>query len=111
MLFGVARVSHSDKSGAHEWRWSTQAQLTRREFVETSMSWAESDNGRLVATSSEEGESTCLSLVSVLFSQPVLVCVAVVWYVAVFVSGRFWVRFWRGLASRPFCVLDFPISQ
>ena len=43
MLSGVARVSHSYKSGAHEWRWPTQAQLTRREFVDTSMSWAESD--------------------------------------------------------------------
>ena len=33
------------KNGAREWRWSTQAQLTRRVFVETSMSWAESDTG------------------------------------------------------------------
>ena len=37
-----------------------------------------------------------VSLVSVLVSQPVLVCFAVLWYVAVFVSGGFWVRFWRG---------------
>ena len=38
-----------------------------------------------------------VSLVSVLVSQPVLLCVAVLWYVTVFVSGEFWVRFWRGL--------------
>ena len=37
-----------------------------------------------------------LSLVSVLVSQPVLVCVVVLRYVAVFVSGGFWVQFWRG---------------
>ena len=50
---------------------------------------AERDIGLLVAAISEEGESTCLSLVSVLFSQPVLVCDAVLWYVAVFVRGGF----------------------
>ena len=37
-----------------------------------------------------------VSLVLVLVSQPVFVCVAVLWYVAVFVSGGFWVRFWGG---------------
>ena len=99
-------------SGAHEWRWPTQAQLTRRDIVETSMSWAESDTGRLVAAISEEGESTCLvSLLSVLVSQPVLVCVAVLWYFAAFVSGGFWFESGGGLASCPFCVLDLPISQ
>ena len=34
----------------------------RREIVETSMSWAESDTGRLFAAISEEGESACLCL-------------------------------------------------
>ena len=37
----------------------TQAQLTRRDIAETSMSWAGSDTGRLVAAISEEGESAC----------------------------------------------------
>ena len=35
-------------SGDHEGRWATQAQLTRRDIVETSMSWAESDTGQRV---------------------------------------------------------------
>ena len=52
-----------------------------------------------------------VSLVSVLVSQPVLVCVVVLWYVAVFVSGGSWVRFWRGLASCRFCVLALHNSQ
>ena len=110
MLSSVARVSRLYKSGPHEWRRPTQAQLTRRDIVETSMSWAESDTCRLVAAVSEEGEST-VSVVLVLVSQPVLVCVAVLWYVAVFVNGGFWVRCWRGLASCRFCTLDFPNSQ
>ena len=42
----VARACLSFKNGARECRWSTQAQLTRRVFVETSMSWAGSDTGR-----------------------------------------------------------------
>ena len=49
-------------SGDHGGRWATEAQLKRREIVETSMSWAESDTGRLVAAFSEEGESACLCL-------------------------------------------------
>ena len=49
-------------SGDHEWRWATQAELTRREIVETSMSWAGSDTGRLVAAIAEEGESAYLCL-------------------------------------------------
>ena len=51
VLSGVARANHSYKSGVHEWRWPTQAQLTRREFVETSMSWAGSETGHLVPLS------------------------------------------------------------
>ena len=47
----VARLSHSYKSDAHEWRWPTQAERMRREFVETSMSWAGSVSGRLVPLS------------------------------------------------------------
>ena len=50
----------SYKSGPHEWRRPTQAQLTRSDIVETSMSWAQSDIGRLVAAISEEGESACV---------------------------------------------------
>ena len=34
-----------------------------------------------------------VSLVSVLVGQPVLLCVALLWYVAVFVSGGFWVPY------------------
>ena len=49
-------------SGDHEWRWATQAQLTRREIVETLMSWAGSNTARLVAAISEEGESAYLCL-------------------------------------------------
>ena len=62
MLSSVACLSHSYKSGDHELRWATQAQLTRREIVETSMYWAESDTGRLAAAISEEGESASLCL-------------------------------------------------
>ena len=53
MLSIVARACQSFKNGAREWRWSTQAQLTRRVFVETSMSWTGSDTGRHRAAISE----------------------------------------------------------
>ena len=43
------------------WR-STQAQLTRREIVEMSMSCVGSVTGRLVAAISEDGDSACLRL-------------------------------------------------
>ena len=56
VLSSVARVSRLYKSGAYEWRWLTQAQLTRREFIETSMSWAGTDTGRLYRYLGEEGE-------------------------------------------------------
>ena len=36
-----------------------------------------------------------VSLISVLVSQPVLLCVVDLWYVTVFVSGGFCVRFWQ----------------
>ena len=49
-------------SGDHGGRWATQAQLKRREIVETSMSWAGSDTGRLIAAIAEEGESAYLCL-------------------------------------------------
>ena len=62
VLSSVACLSHSYKSGDHERRWATEAQLMRRDIVETSMSWAESDTGRLVAAISEEGELACLCL-------------------------------------------------
>ena len=62
MLSSVASLSHSFKSGDPEGRWATQAQLTRREIVEISMSWAGSDTGRLVAAIVEEGESAYLCL-------------------------------------------------
>ena len=51
-------------------------------------------------------KNMCVSAFGV--GQSVLVCVAILWYVAVFVSGGLWVRFWRGLAGCRFCVLDFP---
>ena len=82
--------------------------------METTMSWTESDTGHLVAAISEEGESACLclSLVSALVSQLVLVYVSVSvravrecspsWYVSVSVSGGFW-HFFASI-----CVLDFP---
>ena len=31
-VFGVVRVRRSYKSGVHEWRWPTQAQLTRSDI-------------------------------------------------------------------------------
>ena len=114
--------SLSYKSCSHEWRRPTQAQLTRRDIVETSMSWAEleSDTGRLVSAISEEGELACLCLwvqrwslsqsscacccmvvcvcarecsVLSVSASAVLVCVAVWWYVSISVSGWFWIRF------------------
>ena len=62
MLSSVACLSHSFKSGDHEGRWAIEAQLTKREIVETLMSWAGSDTGRLVAAVAEEGESVYLCL-------------------------------------------------
>ena len=62
VLSSVTCLSHSYMSGDHEWRWATQAELTRREIVETSMSWAGSDTGRLVAAIAEESSCMCLSL-------------------------------------------------
>ena len=53
MLSLVARACQSFKNSAREWRWQTQAQLTRRVFVETSMSWAGSDPRRHRAAISE----------------------------------------------------------
>ena len=63
MLSIVARACQSFKNGAREWRWPTQAQLTRRVFVETSMSWAGSDTGRHRAAISERKVSlhVCIS--------------------------------------------------
>ena len=65
----VARVcvSRLIKNGEREWRWSTQAQLTRRVFVETSMSWAGSDTGRHRAAIPERMVSwhVCVSVSSV----------------------------------------------
>ena len=76
MLSIVARMSHSYKSGAHGWRWPTQAQLTKREFVETSMSWAGSDTGRNRAAISERKVSwhVCVSCSSVGQSASLVVC-------------------------------------
>ena len=53
MLSIVARSCQSFKNGARERRWQTQAQPTRRVFVETSMSWAGSDTGRRRAAMAE----------------------------------------------------------
>ena len=63
MLSIVARACQSLKNGARGWRWSTQAQLTRRVFVETSMSLAGSDTGRHRAAISERKVSwhVCVS--------------------------------------------------
>ena len=58
----VACLSHSYMSGDHEGHWATRAQLTRREIVETSMSWAGSDTGRIVSAIAKEGESAYLCL-------------------------------------------------
>ena len=49
-------------SGDREGRWATRAPLTTRDIVETSMSWAGSDTGPLVAAIAEEGESAYLCL-------------------------------------------------
>ena len=56
--------------------WSTQAQLTRRVFVETSMSWAGSDTGRHRAAISERKVSwyICVSSSGVGQSAGLVVC-------------------------------------
>ena len=76
MLSIVARACQSFKNGAREWRWSTQAQLTIRVFVETSMSWAGSDTGRHRAAISERKVSwhVCVSGPSVGQSAGLVVC-------------------------------------
>ena len=76
MLSIVARACQSFKNGACEWRWQTQAQLTRSVFVETSMSWAGSDTGRHRAAISERKVSwhVCVSGSSVGQSAGLAVC-------------------------------------
>ena len=76
MLSIVARACQSFKNGAREWQWQTQAQLTRRVFVETSMSWAGSDTGRHRAAISERKVSwhVCVSGSSVGQSAGLVVC-------------------------------------
>ena len=80
MLSIVARACQSFKNGAREWRWQTQAQLTRRVFVETSMSWAGSDTGRHRAAISERKVSlhVCVSGSRVGQSAGLVVCKCVV---------------------------------
>ena len=69
-------MSHSFKSGTHEWCWPTQAQLARHVFVETLMSWAGSDTGRHCAAISERKVSwhVCVSGSSVGQSAGLVVC-------------------------------------
>ena len=76
MLSIVARACQSFKNGAREWRWSTQAQLTRRVFVETSMSSAGSDTSRHRAAISERKVSwhICIFGSSVGQSAGLVVC-------------------------------------
>ena len=81
----VVRVRRSFKSGVHERRWPTQAQLMRCEIFETSMSWAGSVCGVLCRYLREEGELACLCLVSALVSQPVLWC-SVMWRFVLYVA-------------------------
>ena len=77
-VVGVAPVRCSYKSGIHEWRWPTQAQLMRSAFFETLMSWAGSVSGVLCRYLREEGESACVCLVSALVIRLVLLC-SVMW--------------------------------
>ena len=72
MLSIVARACQSFKNGARGWRWPTQAQLTRRVFVETSMC----DTGRHRAVISERKVSwhVCVSGSSVGQSASLVVC-------------------------------------
>ena len=100
MLSIVARVCQSFKSGAREWRWSTQAQLTRRVFVKTSMSWAGSDTGRHRAAILERkvGWHVCVSGSSVGQSASLVVCN---WMVPGSALGAMLAFFC--------CVLDFPL--
>ena len=77
----VARACQSFKNGAREWRWSTQAQLTRRVFVETSMSWAGSDTGRhreIAISERKVSWHVCVSGSSVGQSAGLVVCNCVV---------------------------------
>ena len=76
MLSIILRAGQSFKNGAREWRWQTQAQLTRRVFVETSMSWAGSDTGRHRAAIAEKKVSwhVCVSVPSIGQSPGVGVC-------------------------------------
>ena len=99
MLSIVARACQSFKNGAREWRWPTKAQLTRRVFVETSMSWAGSDTGRHRASISERKVSwhVCVSSSSVGQSAGLVVCNCMV-------PGSALVGYWLFC-----CVLDFPL--
>ena len=76
MLSIVARGCQSFKNGAREGRWETQGQLTRRVFVETSISWAGSDTGRHRAAISERKVSwhVCFSGSSGGQSAGIVVC-------------------------------------
>ena len=100
MLSIVARACQSFKNGAREWRWSTQAQLTMRVFVETSMSWAGSDTGRQRAAISERKVSwhVCVSSSSVGQSAGLVVFNCMVPGSAL-----------GGILAFFCCVLDFPL--
>ena len=75
MLSIVARACQSLKNGAREWRWPTQAQLKRRVFVDTSMSWVGSDTSHRAAISERKVSwHICVSGSSVGQSAGLVVC-------------------------------------
>ena len=75
----------------------------RREFVEISMSLAESDTGHLMTLSQEEGESACLHFwfQHCQSAGPLVLCNDMV---PGFISGEM-------LAFSCFCVLGFPFLE
>ena len=77
-VVGVVRVRPSFKSGVHEQRWLTQAQLTRSESSKHHDVLGREYLGVSCRCLGEEGESAFLCLVSALVSQPVLLC-SVIW--------------------------------
>ena len=75
---GVARVRCSFKSGVHEWRWPTQAQLMRSDILRNTDVLGRSVSGVFCRYLQEDGESACVGLVLAVVIRPVLLC-SVMW--------------------------------
>ena len=77
-VVSVVCVHCSFKSGVHEWRWPTQAQMMRSDILRNIDVLGREYLGVLCRYLREEGESAFQCLGSALVRQPVLLC-SVIW--------------------------------